>query len=321
MRRRKFLEASGGMLLLPAGLAGLSGCQQTGLATPESSPVTPASSATNVRLDKFGLQLSTVTQLMLADFEGTLESVAKIGYQQVEFSALGFLGRSATDIRGLLDRFALEAPVGRITPKLPEGFYTLPRGQAMKIYGERSQPKYFLGNVSHSLEAAVELGQGYLVLPALTPDNFATLDQVKGNIELLNQAGELCAKQDVIFGYHNHNWELAELEGVVPYDLMLEQTEASAVTFQLDAYWIRKGGGDLSDYLSRHAGRFATCHMKDIDASGDFADVGDGLIDFPRFTREALAQGAKYFFVERDNPPEPQKSIQRSYDFLQQMMF
>ena len=61
--------------------------------------------------------------------------------------------------------------------------------------------------------------------------------------------------------------------------------------------------------------------MKDIDGSGDFADVGDGLIDFPRFTREALAQGAKYFFVERDNPPEPQQSIQRSYDFLQQMTF
>lgn len=283
--------------------------------------MTGAANTTSARLDKFGLQLSTVTQLMLADFEGTLENVAKIGYQQVEFSALGFLGRSATDIGGLLNRFGLEAPVGRITPKLPEGFYTLPRGEAMKIYGERSQPRYFLDNVNHSLEAAVELGQGYLVLPALTPDNFATLDQVKRNIELLNQAGELCAKQNVVFGYHNHNWELAPLDGVVPYDLMLEQTDASSVTFQLDAYWIRKGGGDLSDYLSRYAGRFATCHMKDIDANGDFADVGDGLIDFPSFTREALAQGAKYFFVERDNPPEPSQSIQRSYDYLKQMTF
>lgn len=309
MWRRTLLKAGGVSLLAPAGLVG---CQPT-------APIVPK--AASAKLDTFGLQLSTVTNLMLADFEGTLERVANIGYQQVEFSALGFLGRSAADIRGLLDKFALEAPVGRITPRLPANFYTLPREEARKIYSERSQPSYFLDNVSHSLESAVALNQDYLVLPALTPNNFETLDQVKANIALINQAGELCARQNVIFGYHNHNWELAEIDGVVPYDLMLEQTDPQAVTFQLDAYWIRRGGGDLSDYLSRYAGRFVTCHLKDIDASGDFADVGDGLIDFPRFTREALAQGAKYFFVERDNPPEPQVSIQRSYNYLQQMTF
>jgi len=303
-------------LVLPAGIFG---CQLNESAPSIEAAVDNASSSN--KLDTFGLQLSTVTNLMLADFEGTLESVAKIGYQQVEFSALGFLGRSAADIGELLTRNSLEAPVGRITPRLPDGFYALARTDAMKIYGERSQPKYFLDNVSHSLESALALGQNYLVLPALTPDNFTSLDQVKSNIALLNQAGELCAKQKVIFGYHNHNCELSPIDGVVPYDLMLEQTDPQTVTFQLDAYWIRKGGGDLSDYLSRYAGRFATCHMKDIDAEGHFADVGDGLIDFPRFTREALAQGTKYFFVERDNPPEPQKSIQRSYEFLQQMTF
>jgi len=319
MRRRTLVKAATSSLLLPVGLAGVTGCQQIGT---NPAPATGSSaSASQHRLDTFGLQLSTVTNLMLADFEGTLESVANIGYQQVEFSALGFLGRSAADIRGLLEKFSLQAPVGRVTPRLPGDFYTLPRAEAMKIYAARSQPRYFLDNVSHSLESAVALGQGYLVLPALTPDNFATLDQVKRNIELLNEAGVLCAKRNVIFGYHNHNWELTPIDGVVPYDLMIEQTDKHRVTFQLDAYWIRKGGGDLSDYLNRYAGRFATCHLKDIDADGDFADVGAGLIDFPRFTREALAQGAKYFFVERDNPPEPQASIQRSYNFLQQMTF
>jgi len=319
MRRRALIKAASGSLMLPAGLALVTGCQQTGLSVPGTSVLDTLE--TENRLEKFGLQLSTVTNLMIADFEGTLDSVAKIGYQQVEFSALGFLGRSATDIQQLLGKFGLEAPVGRITPKLPDGFFTLPREEARKVYAQRSQPEFFLDNVSHALESAVALGQRYLVLPALTPNNFATLDQVKKNIELLNEAGALCAAQNVVFGYHNHNWELSPLDGVVPFDLMIEQTDAQTVTFQLDAYWIRKGGGDLSDYLSRYAGRFVTCHLKDIDANGDFADVGDGLIDFPRFTREALAQGAKYFFVERDNPPQPQVSIQRSYNFLQQMTF
>jgi len=155
----------------------------------------------------------------------------------------------------------------------------------------------------------------------LTPDQFQSLEQVKTNLALLQQAGELCAAEGLQFGYHNHAWELAPLDGVVPYDLMLEETDPAQVTFQLDAYWIRKGGGDLADYLTRFAGRFSSCHMKDIDAEGDFADVGDGLIDFAKFTRAALAQGATHFFVERDNPPEPLRSIERSYSYLRDMKF
>lgn len=302
MQRRALLKAGLGSLLASPFLLG---CQQGG-AVPN-------------RLTKFGLQLSTVTPLMLADFEGTLAKVAQIGYQQVEFSAMGFLGRSTQEVQGLLAQNNLEAPVGRIAPRLPAGFFQLPRKQAMQIYRERGQPKYLLDNVKQSLEAAVALGQDYLVLPALMPDNFKTLKQVQSNIDLINQAGELCAKQGVVFGYHNHNWELKPIDGKVPYDLMLEQTDPDKVTYQMDAYWIVKGGGNLSQYLTQYSGRFATCHLKDIDATGDFADVGDGLIDFPRFTKEAMQQGAKYFFVERDSPPRPAESIQRSYDYLKTM--
>ena len=88
---------------------------------------------------------------------------------------------------------------------------------------------------------------------------------------------------------------------------------------QLDAYWIRKGGGDLFDYLSRYPGRFPTVHLKDIDAEGDFADVGHGLIDFPRFIAAAQAAGTRHCFVERDNPPDPAGSIRRSFAYLNQL--
>lgn len=317
MRRRALLKAGGGTLLLPAAIAGLAGCQSPANTVLGADAVAESKQT----LDQFGVQLSTVTNLMLADFAGTLELVSKIGYQQVEFSAMGFLGRTATEVERLLKANNLQAPVGRMTPLLPETFFSLPRAEAMKVYADRSQPKYFVDNLKHSLESANALGQKYLILPALMPDNFKTLDQVKRNIELLNRAGEICGKQGVVFGYHNHSWELAPIDGVVPFDLMLQRTDPAQVTFQLDAYWIRKGGGDLSDYLSRYAGRFSTCHLKDIDDAGDFADVGDGLIDFPRFVREAQAQGAQYFFVERDNPPEPQMSIQRSFNYLRQMTF
>lgn len=273
------------------------------------------------RLQNVGLQLSTVTPLMMQDFEGTLARVAEIGYSEVEFSALGHLGRPASYVQQLLQKNNLSAPVGRISPKLPDNFVQMSRQEAFMLFREKGKPEYLLENVRHSLDIALEMGQKYLNLPALMPENFTSGDQVRRNIDLLNQAGEICADDGILFGYHNHDWELKEIDGIIPYELMLEQTAADKVAFQIDAYWIVKGGGSLDDYLTRHAGRFPSCHMKDIDANGDFEDVGHGQIDFPTFTRMAIAQGARHFFVERDNPPDPAGSIVRSYDYLSQMTY
>ena len=309
MRRRDFLYLTSGVVL-SSGFLG--SCSQD-LARQEI--------ATKTRLENIGLQLSTVTSLMMKDFEGTLARVTEIGYSEVEFSAMGFLGRPADYVQQLLTKNSLSAPVGRVSPALPKGFMQLPRAEAFNICRERGKPEFLLENVRNAIGDAEYLNQAYLNLPALMAEHFTTLDQVKRNIELLNQAGDLCAEHGILFGYHNHNWELAPIDGVVPYDLMLEQTDPGKVGFQLDAYWIVKGGGNLDDYLTRFPNRFQSCHMKDIDGNGNFADVGDGEIDFPAFTRKAITQGAKHFFVERDNPPAPEQSIERSYAYLNQMTF
>lgn len=312
MQRRKMLSLLGVAAATTAATSQLSGC--AGLA----SNLQPTNSQ---QLDNIGLQLSTVTPQMLADMPGTLQRVAEIGYSQVEFSALGFLGRNLSDVQALLQANGLSAPVGRVSPKMPAAFYSMPRKQQRAMFALESSPTNMLRNVEAGIADAKALGQSSLVLPVLMPDQFQTLAQVKRNLALLQKAGELCASEGLQFGYHNHAWELAPIDGVVPYHLLLEETDPAQVTFQLDAYWIRKGGGNLTEYLTRYAGRFSSCHFKDIDPADNFADVGDGLIDFPKFTREALAQGATHFFVERDNPPEPMRSIERSYSYLQDMKF
>ena len=273
------------------------------------------------KLRNFGLQLSTVTPLMQKDFEGTLARVAEIGYRQVEFSAMGFLGRPANYVQSLLLQNQLAAPVGRITPRLPDDFFTLPLKQAMAVYRQQGALEFFLDNVKYSLDVALSMEQKFLNLPAFMPDHFATLNGVKRVVELLNEAGELCAKEGVLFGYHNHDWEFAEVDGVNPFEYMLENTQEGKVGYQLDVYWVAKAGGSALDVMARHAGRFPSLHLKDIDSSGDFADVGYGEIDFPAVVRAALAQGTQHFFVERDNPPDPESSITRSFGYLDKMTF
>lgn len=306
MRRRELLQLGAGALV-PAALMAY------GVGSDEQEKAR--------RLNDFGLQLSTVNRLMMEDFESTLRKVAEIGYTQVEFSAMGFLGRPVEYVKGLLAELGLKAPVGRVTPRLPEGVMRMPRDEAMRIFAERGQAKHLVDNASHAMEAALALGQKVMNLPALMPTEFQSLDQVKRNIAYINAAGDLCAKQGVMFGYHNHDWELTPIDGVIPYELMIEQTDPQKVSFQLDSYWIVKGGGNFSDYFSRYPGRFNSCHLKDMDADGDFEDVGYGTIDFPRFIAEAQAAGAEYFFVERDDPPDPASAMVRSYDYVSNLTY
>ena len=303
MDRRDFLKASAGSLLMAGAAAA------------------PGQAQGSRRLDKFGLQLSTVTALMLTDFEGTLREVADIGYQQVEFSAGGFLGRDVSEVQALLGELNLEAPVGRVATTRPEGYENLSREELRALARARTSPEAFMERVERSLDDAVVLGQESLILPSLGADHFTSMEGVEGVVELFKRAGAVCSARGVTFGFHNHAVEFVPVDGVIPYDFLIEQTDPHLVTFQLDAYWMTKGGGNLSEYLERYPGRFSSCHMKDIDESGDFADVGDGQIDFPRFTREALAAGAQYFFVERDRPPNPAESIRRSYAYLERMRF
>ena len=113
-------------------------------------------------------------------------------------------------VQSLLAENELSAHVGRVVPKLPEGFFALPMQEAMGIYRQRGGVEFFIDNVKHSLDIALAMDQKFLNLPAFMPDAFTSLDGVKRVVDLLNEAGDICSKQGVLFGYHNHNWEFAD---------------------------------------------------------------------------------------------------------------
>src|ERR1700730_1502676 len=60
------------------------------------------------QLDRIGVQLYTVREMMKTDFEGTLAKVAAIGYSEVEFA--GYFDHQPKDIRATLNKLHLTAP-------------------------------------------------------------------------------------------------------------------------------------------------------------------------------------------------------------------
>lgn len=49
-------------------------------------------------------------------------------------------------------------------------------------------------------------------------------------------------------------FEFMDLEGQIPYDLLLKETDADLVKMELDLYWVRKAKKDAVAYFDPGAG-------------------------------------------------------------------
>ncbi|MCA1614300.1 MAG: sugar phosphate isomerase/epimerase, partial [Acidobacteria bacterium] len=84
-----------------------------GAAAALRAPGLTFAAAAGRRVSRIGLQLYTVREQLAADFEGTLERVAAIGFREVEFA--GYHGRSPAQVKSALRRNGLLAPSAHVT--------------------------------------------------------------------------------------------------------------------------------------------------------------------------------------------------------------
>ncbi len=248
-------------------------------------------------LDRIGVQLYTVRDAVQRDLEGTLARVAAIGYQEVEFA--GYAGRTAVQARDAVRRAGLRAPSAHLPlAALGQGW-------------------------DRALDDAHTVGHRYLVIPWLDEKDRLNLDAYQRIADRLNRAGEAASRAGLRFAYHNHAFEFTEMENRLPYDVLLEATDPAHVLFELDLYWITKGGQDPLAYFARWPGRFPLVHVKDSAGPPEhqMADVGAGTIEWARIFARRKQAGTEHFFVERDDPPDPFASIAASHAYLRDLQF
>lgn len=286
IRRRDFLAraaSSAGALLL-------AGCtdQRRVAATPSH-----AESDRESALDRIGIQLYTVRSLMADDPAATLDALAAVGYDEVEFA--GYFGHAPATVRGWLDEAGLTAPAAHVGMD--------------ELVGD---------GLASSLEAASVLGHRWLVLPWIAAEQ-RTAEGYRAVADTLNRAGATAQEAQVQIAYHNHAFEFeprAEAGGSTGYDLLLERLDPSLVDLEIDLHWSAVAGVDFERLVADHPERFALVHLKDVDAQGRMADVGSGTIDWPGVFALSEEAGFRHFFVEHDNPANPLASARASYRYL-----
>lgn len=231
-------------------------------------------------LKDFGLQLYTLRDVLPADPTDVLKQVSKMGYTQIE-SYQGeqgiFWGMSNLDFKKLMDDLG------------------------MKIVSSHT-------DIRNDFEAkaaqAAEIGMAYLIDPWEGPQK--SIDDFKKLADLFNEKGAICKKNGIRFAYHNHAYSFETLEGQIPQDVMMQNTDPDLVDYEMDIYWVVTAGQDPIEWFKKYPKRWRLGHIKDrqknVPASkGDATCVlGTGIIDWQKILKQAMDEGMEYFIVEQE---------------------
>lgn len=295
MKRRSFIQNSAlaavGGLLMPS-------CK------PKSEAI---STLKNQGLRDIGVQLYTLRNEMNTDLIGTLENVAKIGFTHIE--NIGYK-------EGL--------------------FYGLPKEEFKKILADNNLKMYsghtetgqnnpaeihtMVNNWEKHCEDVAFMDQKYVVCAYLHEGERQTIDQYKSLAQLFNKCGEKAKEFGLQFAFHHHDFEFVKIDDIVPFDILLNETDPELVKFELDHYWLAKSNVTTDAFYEQYPKRFPLWHIKDMadDEAKSFSEVGNGILDWKDIFSKREQSGMEFFYVEQDfcKNFSPLESVKISFDYL-----
>jgi len=237
------------------------------------------------------LQLYTLREEMAQDFEGVLRQVAELGYVGVELAGTG--GRSAAEVRALLDKYGLKASSAHVPLEVLES------------------------DLNKAIEEAKTIGYSIIAVPFLMPNRRGDRDGYLKLAALLDSIGAELKKHGLQLAYHNHDFEFVQFDGEYALDLIYANTDPENLKVELDVYWVQYAGVDPVAYVRKYADRTPLIHLKDMtnDEERFFAEVGEGTVDIDGVI--AAATGAEWLIVEQDRSRRsPLESVKISIDNL-----
>jgi len=235
------------------------------------------------------LQLYSLREKAQGDFEGTVRMVAEMGYVGVE--PAGYPG-STPEAAGKLFR-----ELGLLVPSVHT---RLPLGEDRNAV----------------LDEMAAIGCP-VIISGKGPGDYDTLDRIKATCDLFNEAAAVAREAGLRLGVHNHWWEYVEVEGVYPYQVMIERLDPD-ILCEIDTYWVQTGGCDVAQVLQEMGDRSPILHIKDgpCVAKEPMTAIGAGVMDFPTIIAAAGAV-PQWLIVEQDRTAgDMVADVQASYDYL-----
>jgi sugar phosphate isomerase/epimerase len=293
MDRRSFINKS---IVAAVACYGLNGSLFSAMAA------NTAEAAVFKNKNRIGIQLYSIREYLTDDFRGSLQKIADAGYAYAEaygFDGSTFLGKSLKETNKILNDLGMQLSGTH------GGTGVLPADVHAKEwdYWRKSAPEVKAAGGKHIVQAW---------LPAEP-----TLDALKRFAEQLNNAGEICKKAGVKFGYHNHNTEFKpEVEGHAVIDILLQNTDPKLVSFQFDLGHALNGGADLLAYLKKYPKRFIWWHASDFKRGQGYVELGHGDVPWDDLFKIAKSYGVEDLTMEHEDGADRFDICKRNFDFL-----
>ncbi len=238
---------------------------------------------------KMGLQLFTIRDAMEKDPIGSLQTVRKLGYEDLEIYGYDgekdtYYGYKTSDFGKILEDHDLTTSSGHYGLM---NFFDKPETELLRY-------------VDQCIEGATQLKQDYITWPWLDP-KFRNKEGFKKLVDKLNRIGERVNKAGLGFAYHNHGFEFGDLGGTNGYEIVVEGTDPSLVKLQIDLYWVMHSSKKTPmEIIASQPDRFVMWHIKDMDkVTRDYSELGNGSIDYIAMLPRLDKSGLRYYYLEQ----------------------
>lgn len=241
-----------------------------------------------------GLELFSVREQLKTDLNGTLKSVAKVGYQGVEFFSpyTDWTTTQAKDVRKLLDDLG------------------------MKCFSTHNSPKSFAAEgIDHAIELNQILGSKLIVMASA--GKVSGIDGWKTVAENLTKGAEKMKSAGIDAGFHNHKTEFDAIDGIRPIEVLASNTPKNVV-LQLDVGTCLHAGADPVAWIEKNPGRVRSMHLKDWSsdpAKGYKVLFGEGSAQWKKIFAAAEKSGVQHYLIEQEGNEllTPMATVERCY--------
>ena len=290
--RRKFLALSG---MIPAAIAAQS------MGGKVFAADIPDATAPAVKKYPIGLELYSVRGELARDLPNTLRTVAKMGYEVVEFYAPYYDWKIpyAKEVRTLLDDLGL------------------------RCHSTHNHIESFTAGAT--MDKAIELNQilgSWLLVLATAPGGTNGLEDWNKLSGRLAAVVEELKPHGLSAGFHNHQTEWTPLEGGPRAMDVLAAITPKEFVLQLDVGTCVNAGADPVAWIKANPGRIKVIHLKDW-APGDRAQdksyrvlFGEGTSPWRDiFAAAESTGGVEYYLMEQEGSRFPEfETAQRCLD-------
>ncbi|HEY2012287.1 MAG TPA: sugar phosphate isomerase/epimerase [Bryobacteraceae bacterium] len=249
-----------------------------------------------------GFQSFDVNRALSADFEGTCRTLAGYGYQLIDYVWLGHNANmpsvsamTAKDIRRAFDSGGLKCRNCHFSwAELHDDY-------------------------DKTIEIAHTLGLDSVICQSMS-SKAKSADGWKWHADQLNALGEKTKREGILTGYHNHPVEFVEIDGAIPFDLLLQGTDAKLVQMQLDVGSAAVSGKDPIAYLEKYPDRYFSIHAKDVRDGKIGIAVGEGTLDWNKIFAAARKAPLRNYDVETGARPDVvMDKLRQSAEFLRNL--